>query len=121
MTDFTSLDILVMTTRRELMMTLDREDGYDGDVLTLIICFNPDNRESEFLTVDTDDPESFIEEVEYALNRGWEPIAVTLVADNEEYTNLSGISYFHDDPTIEELAIISSMFDGELEEVVKQD
>ena len=81
------------------------------DFLLLVVFFDEENRSSEFVCLtDWNDLLSGLEE---ALETGWRPVAFEATETEDKEFDLVELEYLADEPTMEDQAIIESLFEEE--------
>jgi hypothetical protein len=77
------------------------------------VVFNDEERETGFLPFE--DPQQFYEEVEEIMKNGWRPVAISIHEDIEDEFPMLEYRFLSEKPTVEDQAIIDSIFEAEEE------
>ena len=103
----------VLTDLVHFFTKTEYEEGR-SDFLVSVIMFHEEQRETSFAFFE--DPDCFLEEVNGMMENGWRPVALEAVETEEnDFTNIA-LEYLYE-PTIEDEAIIESMFESTLKSV----
>jgi hypothetical protein len=103
----TATELLVSAVRFYDEFLINEEEQILG-----LVFFDEIERSSEFVCYG--DWDQFLEQITAALKCGWRPIAFELMKNDEDFDCLE-LQYVNDEPSLEDVAIIDSLFEFELE------
>ena len=97
-------DLVNFATRTSYDQDIDDMDSKN----VVVIMFDEVTRDSSFIMYN--DPDEFLVEVALGIEKGLRPLAMDISEEYEDTFRSISLEYFDDDPSIEDQAIIKSMF-----------
>ena len=90
-------------------MTKTEYEESRADFITSVVIFHEETRETNFVFFFN--PDQFYEELYDAMMDDWRPVALEACEDEENDFRNIALEYLYEEPTVEDEAIIESMFE----------